>query len=346
MSQSPVAGSLGSGWFTGIGSMPGTDSRESMRIVAGECPQLPFLPELPARGPGADMVGRSAALLQHLAVEAVPSGWRAVDTPGADMRRARSWLGEDLDALEEIAGQNASAIKVQLCGPWTLAACVQSRGGEALVRDSGARRDVVTMLAEAIPAHIAEVRRRVARADVIVVQIDEPMLSAVASAAVPTASGLATYRGIERTEIINGLTDVVSAVQSAGALAMSHDCSDAPDLTAWAQAGVQILGTPSPTTAAGMDPMVLDSCVAALDAGRVLAPALTALDTTVSVMRRWWRALGWSSQEEIAAHLLLTPQCGFAAARPDEVRAAFTALDETARALVEDPDGNLDRSQS
>ncbi|HCK79150.1 MAG TPA: hypothetical protein DHW34_03940 [Actinobacteria bacterium] len=66
----------------------------------------------------------------------------------------------------------------------------------------------------------------------------------------------------------------------------------------------------------------------------------------MSVMRRWWRALGWSSQEEIAAHLLLTPQCGFAAARPDEVRAAFTALDETARALVEDPDGNLDRSQS
>ena len=48
---------------TGMGSMPGTDVVQTCRMVFGELPDLPFLPELPGRGPGADMTGRAAALL-------------------------------------------------------------------------------------------------------------------------------------------------------------------------------------------------------------------------------------------------------------------------------------------
>ena len=44
---------------TGPGPMPGTDPRESARVVMGECHALPFLPELPERGPGADQIGRT-----------------------------------------------------------------------------------------------------------------------------------------------------------------------------------------------------------------------------------------------------------------------------------------------
>jgi len=40
------------GIATGVGSMPGTDSRESAALVVGEVPLLPALPELPARGVG------------------------------------------------------------------------------------------------------------------------------------------------------------------------------------------------------------------------------------------------------------------------------------------------------
>ncbi len=39
------------GCATGIGSLPGTDPAEAMRIVLGELPDLPHLVELPARGP-------------------------------------------------------------------------------------------------------------------------------------------------------------------------------------------------------------------------------------------------------------------------------------------------------
>ena len=32
--------------------MPGTDPDEAMRVIAGELPDFPYLPELPDRGPG------------------------------------------------------------------------------------------------------------------------------------------------------------------------------------------------------------------------------------------------------------------------------------------------------
>ena len=55
------------GSATGIGSLPGIDIAEAVKTVFGELP-LPYLPELPARGPGADMIGRSAGLLVDLPI--------------------------------------------------------------------------------------------------------------------------------------------------------------------------------------------------------------------------------------------------------------------------------------
>ena len=56
----------------------GTDPAEAMRVVAGELPDFPYLPELPDRGPGADLVGRTAGLLIDIPVEVTPCGWRLV----------------------------------------------------------------------------------------------------------------------------------------------------------------------------------------------------------------------------------------------------------------------------
>ena len=72
--------------------MPGTDPAEATRVVAGELPDFPFLPELPDRGPGADVVGRTAGLLIDIPVEVTPRGWRLAERPGRDLARARSML--------------------------------------------------------------------------------------------------------------------------------------------------------------------------------------------------------------------------------------------------------------
>jgi len=69
------------GSATGMGSLPGTDIREAVRTVFGELP-LPYLPELPDRGPGADLVGRSAGLLVDLPVDLYAARWRVVGRAG------------------------------------------------------------------------------------------------------------------------------------------------------------------------------------------------------------------------------------------------------------------------
>ncbi len=57
---------------TGAGSLPGTDPREAIRLIFDELPDLPHLAELPGRGIGADLIGRTAALLVDLPVERHP----------------------------------------------------------------------------------------------------------------------------------------------------------------------------------------------------------------------------------------------------------------------------------
>ncbi|HKE51077.1 MAG TPA: methionine synthase, partial [Actinomycetes bacterium] len=113
------------GLATGVGSLPGTDPGEATRLVFGELPGFPHLPELPARGPGADMIGRTAALLVDLAVELTSTGWAFTGRPGRDVRRARSLLSADLDALEEVAAGYRGPMKIQIAGPWTLAAAIE-----------------------------------------------------------------------------------------------------------------------------------------------------------------------------------------------------------------------------
>ncbi len=71
---------------TGVGSMPGTDPAEASAVVTGETPDLPALPELPARGVGADMIGRTAGMLVDIATEVVPTGWRVTARAGRDNR--------------------------------------------------------------------------------------------------------------------------------------------------------------------------------------------------------------------------------------------------------------------
>src|ERR1700744_6139043 len=110
------------GSATGIGSMPGPDPPESARTVVDELPGFPFLPELPARGPGADLIGRTAALLIGIPVETVPTGWRIAERPGRIMRAAQSMLSSDLDIMEEQLAGYEGPLKLSVTGPWTLAA--------------------------------------------------------------------------------------------------------------------------------------------------------------------------------------------------------------------------------
>ena len=189
---------------------------------------MPYLPELPGRGPGADLIGRAAALLVDMPVDLQPVGWRLVDRPGRDLARAQAWLRQDLDVLAEVADEYAGPLKLQSAGPWTLAAGLYLPRLERAVVDPGACRDLVGSLAEGLVAHVAEVRRLVPGAEVVV-QLDEPSLPAVLTGALPTASGFGRLRAVEEQVVVDGISTVLEAVADAGALAtVVHCCANQP----------------------------------------------------------------------------------------------------------------------
>src|ERR1700758_1179252 len=151
---------------SGTGSWPGPAAREAAEVVVGELGgALAHIVELPARGVGADLLGRAAALLIDVAIDTVPRGYRIAARPGGVTRRAVSLLDEDMDALEEAwetAGLRGGGrvVKVQAPGPITLAAELELANGHRAITDPGAVRDLAASLAEGVAAHRAALARR------------------------------------------------------------------------------------------------------------------------------------------------------------------------------------------
>jgi methionine synthase II (cobalamin-independent) len=326
------------GRASGVGSWPGTDALDTLRTTFGELPEphVPYLPELPARGPGADMVGRAAAVLVDLPVDLQPVGWRLVDRPGRDLARAQAWLRQDLDLLAEVADGYAGPLKLQVTGPWTLAAGLYLPRLERAVVDPGACRDLVASLAEGLSRHVAEVRRLVPGAEVVV-QLDEPSLPAVLTGALPTASGFGRLRAVEEPIVVDGLTTVLDAVRGAGAVAgLVHCCADAPPVPVLARTGADALSL----DVSRLGRQGWEEVGAAVEAGVALwagaVPTSGAVPTvsavTDSIWSRW-RALGLDVA--LLAGVVVTPACGLAGSSPAQARARLARAVQSASALSE-----------
>src|ERR1700750_1464920 len=213
------------GRASGVGSWPGTDVVDTAPTGFGEVahPHAPHLPELPARGPGADMIGRGAGMLVDMPVDLQPSGWRLVDRPGRDLRRSLDFLARDLDTFEELAQDYAGPLKLQVAGPWTLAGTVELHYGDKAVSDPGAPRDLVQSLAEGVRRHVVDLAGRLPGAQ-IVLQLDEPVLPAVLVGDVPPASGFGTLRAVEEQVVRGALAEVLDAAAGAGAVQTVVHC--------------------------------------------------------------------------------------------------------------------------
>lgn len=327
------------GTATAIGSWPGTDPVEAGRVVLGELAVLPHLVELPGRGVGADVIGRTAALLVDLAVEVVASGYRVVPRPGRDARRAHDLLRHDLDALEEAverSGATPAAVKVQLAGPWTLAASVELRTGNRVLTDPGAVTEFAASLAEGVRVHAAEVARRLGVG--VVVQLDEPSLPGVLAGSLPTVSGLTTIAAVPAPDAEAALRTVLEAapgatvvhccaadvpfgvLRRAGAGAVAVDVSrlrtgDLDGVGELLQEGAGVLLGLVPSTDPGRPPTLHE----------LAEPALRLVDR-----------LGFS-REVLATQVLVTPQCGLAGASPVWARRALALATELGRAFAEPP---------
>jgi methionine synthase II (cobalamin-independent) len=327
---------------TGIGSMPGTDAAEAVRVIIGELPDFPYLPELPARGPGADMIGRTAALLVDIPVETSTQGWRLAERPGRDLRRARSLLSADLDALEETMAGYTGPLKIAVAGPWTLAATIELRGMVAMLADRGAVADLTTSLAEGVAAHAADVGKRVPGAKVII-QVDEPALPAVAEGSVPTASGLSRLAAVEADTLRDGLRRVLSATPN---YTVVHCCATTVPFGIMTGAGADSLAFDLSLLRRGDEDALAEAAeagagllVGALssDPERVVVSGPGSASQPAEIARRvisFWRRMG-IPDARCAVQAVITPACGLAGVSPEQARAALASCREAARILPE-----------
>lgn len=323
------------GAATGIGSLPGTDAAEAQRLVLGELPDLPHLPELPARGPGADMIGRSAGFLVDLPVQLYAGRWQIAPRPGLDLRRTADLLERDLDQLTEQADGYAGPLKIQSAGPWTLAASLDLPIGGRMLRDPGAVRDLTDSLAEGLRRHVADVQKRVPHATVLL-QIDEPSLPTVIAGRVPTESGLSAYRAVPAPDAAAALRTVVEA---AGVPVVAHCC--APDVPLEVLRDARAAGV-------AIDLALLrdlDPLGEALEAGLGLfagaAPTRPPADGRAPTskqmaerVRTLWQRLSFPAAR-LPEQVVVTPACGLAGAPEPYVRAVLKACRDAGRRLAE-----------
>jgi hypothetical protein len=359
------------GAATGVGSLPGTDPVEAAATVVGELPLLPHLPELPARGVGADMIGRTAGLLVDLAVEVVPTGWRVTARPGRDHRRAVDLLRFDVDAFDAAcAGARPEWVKLQVAGPWTLSASVELHTGHRVLTDRGAVREFAASLGEGLRLHVAEVAERTGAR--VLVQLDEPSLPAVLAGTLPTASGWGTVRSVAAADAQDVLRELIAG---SDAPVVVHCCAPNPPLRLLAAAGVAGIGidaTLPAVSGATAVPAALDALGEVWDAGIPLLlglvpalppsrPAGRTDDTsparpddegsaddadapaskTLRILAR--RAFDLADRlgfdrTRLPDLAVPTPTCGLAGATPARARRAMTLCRELGQAFVDPPE--------
>src|SRR5437764_4205762 len=326
-----AAGTAPTGVATGVGSMPGDDIDASLAVVVDTLPDLPHLPELPDRGAGSDMIGRAAAQLVDLHVDLQPAGWRLVPRAGLDETRARDRLDRDLDALVPALPGYDGDFKVQLTGPWTLAATLElTRGGKA-VGDRGASRDLAASLAEAARQHLADAARRLPAARLIL-QLDEPALPAVLAGSVPTESGFGRVAAIEPQTVREHLAAVVAAVDVP---VVVHCCAGSPPIRLLADSGADAVSVDI-TQDLDLDDvgaLVERDVVLWLGVVPTLGPGVPpTVRAVLQPVREMWRRLTFAP-ERLPASVLLTPARGLAGASEGWSRTALRLVAQSARAL-------------
>ncbi|HUO38462.1 MAG TPA: methionine synthase [Mycobacterium sp.] len=327
---------------TGVGSWPSVEPRSAAEIVVGELHELPHLVELPARGVGADMIGRAAALLIDIALDIGPRGYRIAARPGTVTRRAVSMLDEDLDALEEAwerAGLRGGdrAVKVQAPGPITLAAQVELAGGHRAITDEGAVRDLAASLAEGVGAHRAEVARRCESP--VVVQFDEPSLPTALAGRLTGVTGLSPVHPVDESVALGLLDDCVAA---AGTEVAVHSCGVGVPWQLLQRSTVHAVSV----DVSSPDRVDLDGLGEFVDAGRVVLlgvipvtapPVPTTAPQAAEAAAALTDRLGFP-RALLAERVGVTPACGLAGSTQAWARTALGLAQQVADAFAADPE--------
>ncbi|WP_448629032.1 hypothetical protein [Cellulomonas soli] len=300
---------------------------------------MPFETVLPARGPAATTLARTAGLLVDLPVELGVHGWKLADRPGRDLSRVRALRREDLDALAVAAHGYEGPLVVGVLGPLSLAAELYLARGDRVLADQGAVRDVADSLAVGLGDHLAALARAVPGASARVL-VHEPLLAAVLAGALPTFSGHATLRSVPGPVTAERLRAVLEAAREAGATqAVVHVGASWTGLAAVRAAGADAVAL----EVGGFDERGWERIAETVESGLGLWAQLPSPARSSCAGVTWWgrptsssvpwRRVGLPAAGLDAAVLLAgDPQPG---AGPDDARSALAGLVRAAELVAE-----------
>ena len=327
----------------GLGSWPGTSARQAAEVVVGELGGgLAHLVELPARGVGADLIGRAGALLVDIAIDTAVRGYRLAARPGAVNRRAVSLLGEDTDALEEaweVAGLRGSGhpVKLQGPGPLTLAAELELAGGHRAITDPGAVRDLAASLGEGLRVRRTELARRLDTT--VLVQLDEPSLGAAVGGRLAGVTALSPVPAIDEavaTALLDACADAV------GGEVLVHSCASPVPWNVLQCSKISAVAVDCTALDAGG----YDQIGAFIESGRTvvlgLLPALApaqrpSMEELAAAAAAITDRIGFA-RSVLAERVGVSPACGLAGATPAWARTAVGLVRRAGEALADDPD--------
>lgn len=302
--------------------------------LATEAPGLlPFpLMSAPAAGGtrwASDALGMATQLLPELPVDIGPAGWRLLGGRAAtaartlDARREQSRIGRALDALGEYAESSHLSVLVSVPGPWTLVRRLGLPDESPVLRDAGARRDVLQSYAQGL----RDLRERIHRIvgggpapdapagdapadplETVRIRLVEEDLDAILTGAVPTVSGFRTLPAVPDTHVLAALRSVtartgpgtVLSLPDAGTVRISG--KDVAHTQLAADAGIDHIAIPAPraTQAAAAQLSRWERLAEWTEAGRGLwlrvpataASAPEAVSGWVETIARPWTAVG------------------------------------------------------
>lgn len=217
---------------TGIGTLPLADPEEAIGLIRRALPEIPFWPQLSARGPWEDMIVQSAPGLPWMKADL--EGRRVVIDAEADKIEALTGFYEadmagELDrfgsdrevspgyfALIESVTSEPGAVerfKGHVTGPVTFMMSVKDEAGQDIIHDPELKEALARGLglkggwqAKGFPKGFAQP----------IIFIDEPALTGFGSA----------FMSLERAEAMNLLNATIEPIHQAQALAGIHVCGN------------------------------------------------------------------------------------------------------------------------
>ena len=309
--------------ITGIGSLPLRDPAAAIDFVARHSPQIPFVPQLPNYSKRELMLNQilyglddAFALDGEVPSPRVDAKHLVVsltERPAKLVMHSQTWK-LFLDAARTGKFANAAALKMQLCGPVTLASLLKLNGIPFI--ENAALFEAVVVRVRKVITHVATLLREIHPK--VIIQLDEPLLEQSPNGA------------------HDALWQCIVAVHEMVCESMVHCCARLEN-GRLLDCGADILSfdvyTFPPTD------QKIDALRRHLDKGRQIAwgvvptvrkPSLYEVRTRAN---RWWQELGGG--DRLALQSIITATCGLAMGEGHSPEKSFLLCRDVAETMGE-----------